>query len=242
MGEPVKLSESLEDYLEAIFHLAAKRGVARARDIAERLKVNRSSVTGALQALAKKGLVDYEPYEVITLTRHGEAVAIEIVRRHEILQGFLEKVLSIDAAEADKAACRLEHAISTPILERLTEFLEFIETCPRGGNEWIAGFGFRCKPGDAEACRQCVSSCLDAIGKTEPDAAGGRVRAGRVRTKPESKKRRETGKRLKGQSRTAPRNGCSTAPLVARRGGADDVTPPKSRKLIVGIPREREGW
>ncbi len=174
MGEPVKLSESLEDYLEAIFHLAAKRGVARARDIAERLDVNRSSVTGALQALARKGLVDYQPYEVITLTRHGEAVAIEVVRRHEILQGFLEKVLSIDAAEADKAACRLEHAVSTPILERLTEFLEFVEACPRGGAEWIASLGFRCKLDDPEACRRCVSSCLDAVGRMDSSVAAGR--------------------------------------------------------------------
>ncbi len=191
MGKPEKLSESLEDYLEAIFHLVAKNGVARARDIAERLKVNRSSVTGALQALAKKGLVDYEPYEVITLTRHGEAVAIEIVRRHEILQDFLENFLSIDAVEADEAACRLEHAISPRILERLTEFLEFIKDCPRGGAKWIAGLGFRCEPGDPENCRRCVATCVDDVEKTESDAAS------HGRAKPESKRRGEAGKHLK---------------------------------------------
>ena len=67
MGTTVPLSASLEDYLEAILHLVTEKQVARSRDIAKRLRVNRSSVTGALQALAKKGLVNYEPYEAVTL-------------------------------------------------------------------------------------------------------------------------------------------------------------------------------
>ena len=46
------LSASMEDYLEAIFHVAAEKGAARAKDISKRMKVNSSSVTGALRALA----------------------------------------------------------------------------------------------------------------------------------------------------------------------------------------------
>ena len=80
MATTMKLSASLEDYLEAIFHLVAEEQVARARDIAKRLKVGQSSVTGALHALAEKGLVNYAPYEVITLTHKGEAAAREVVR------------------------------------------------------------------------------------------------------------------------------------------------------------------
>ena len=37
------LSASLEDYLEAIFHVVADKGAARAKDISKRLKVNSSS-------------------------------------------------------------------------------------------------------------------------------------------------------------------------------------------------------
>ncbi len=167
MATAVNLSASLEDYLEVIFHLVAEKHVARSRDIAKRLKVNRSSVTGALQSLADKGLVNYEPYEAITLTRGGNAVAKDIVRRHEVLRDFLVRVLSVDAVKADQAACRMEHVIPTPVLERLIEFVEFIEVCPRGGAKWIKGFGYHCDQGDPKTCERCISSCLeDAKGKS----------------------------------------------------------------------------
>ena len=50
------LSASMEDYLEAIFHIVSEKQAARAKDIAKRLKVNNSSVTGALRSLAEKGV------------------------------------------------------------------------------------------------------------------------------------------------------------------------------------------
>ena len=108
MATTVELSASLEVYLEAIFHIVEKKHVARSRDIAKRLNVSRSSVTGALQSLAEKGLINYEPYEAITLTRGGRSVAKDIVRRHEVLRDFLVKVLSVDAVKADQAAGLME--------------------------------------------------------------------------------------------------------------------------------------
>ncbi|HEV58563.1 MAG TPA: MarR family transcriptional regulator, partial [Phycisphaerales bacterium] len=61
MARSVSLTASLEDYLEAIFHLENKDKVARSKDIAGALGVARPSVTGALRTLAGKGLVNYEP-------------------------------------------------------------------------------------------------------------------------------------------------------------------------------------
>ena len=49
MPEVGKLSESLEDYLEVIFHLVKEKKVARVRDIAGRKGVKMSSVVGALR-------------------------------------------------------------------------------------------------------------------------------------------------------------------------------------------------
>jgi len=173
MGTTVPLSASLEDYLEAILHLVTEKQVARSRDIAKRLSVNRSSVTGALQALAKKGLVNYEPYEAVTLTRGGKAAAREVVRRHEVLRDFLVKVLSVDAARADEAACKMEHAIPPPILERLIQFVEFVEVCPRGGAKWIQGFGYHCEHSDPETCERCISLCLEDVTRKKSDARSG---------------------------------------------------------------------
>ena len=82
----VSLSESLEDYLEAIFHIESKKQAARAKDIAQRLNVKNSSVTGALHSLSEKGLINYAPYDLITLTPKGKTVANGVVRRHEALE------------------------------------------------------------------------------------------------------------------------------------------------------------
>ncbi len=128
-----KLSASQEDYLEAIFHVVAVKRAAQPKDIARHLGVNHSSVTEAMRALAAKGLVDYEPYGVITLTPDGETIARDTVNRHEVLQDFFVRILAVPEDEASKAACKIEHVITRDIMERFVHFLQFVEACPRGG-------------------------------------------------------------------------------------------------------------
>jgi len=153
-----RLSSSLEDYLEAIYHIVKQKQAARAKDIADRMAVNSSSVTGALQSLAAKGLVNYAPYDIITLTDDGKHVARDVIRRHEALHHFLVKVLSVESNEAEEAACKMEHDISPKILERLIQFVDFVENCPVGGARWTESQGFICKHkeifGDCEKCKE----------------------------------------------------------------------------------------
>ena len=125
------LSASMEDYLEAIYHIVAEKQAVRAKDIAQRLEVNNSSVTTALRALAQRGLINYVPYDVITLTAEGKRVSEDVIERHEALQGFFMKILLIDKELADKAACDMEHALPREILAPLSRFIEFVERCPQ---------------------------------------------------------------------------------------------------------------
>lgn len=147
----VRVSASLEDYLEAIFHTVDKKGAARAKDIVQRMGVNNSSVTQALRLLSDKELVNYAPYDVITLTDSGEKIALDVVRRHEIMRRFLTQVLGLPETEADEGACRMEHAISGPILERLVQFVDYFETCPLNGVRWDDEIGFFCAQNADEA-------------------------------------------------------------------------------------------
>lgn len=157
-----KLSASLEDYLEAIFHIVERKQAARAKDIAERVGVNRSSVTGALRMLAEKGLVNYAPYDVITLTEPGRAAGEDVVRRHSALSRFLERVLGVEAGEAEQAACGMEHAIPRGVMEQLVSFADFVQTCPRAGADWIEAFIAHCGPDSAgRTCDRCLSRCAD---------------------------------------------------------------------------------
>ena len=168
MANKDALSSNMEDYLEAIFHISAEKQAARAKDIAERLKVNKSSVTGALRSLSEKGYVNYAPYDIITLTADGQVVAKDVVRRHEALKDFFVKILLIDDAEAEKASCKVEHAISEKILDRIINFVEFMEICPRGGREWLKGFRSHCENGDTSIkCTSYISTCLADLKRRE---------------------------------------------------------------------------
>lgn len=138
------VSASLEDYLEAIYHIVAANGAARAKDIAQAMDVKNASVTQALKSLASKKLVNYAPYEVITLTPEGEMIARDVVWRHQSLEVFLREVLGLPADEADEGACRLEHAISRPVLDRLLKFMEYFRTCPLSDIHWDEEAGFFC--------------------------------------------------------------------------------------------------
>lgn len=159
MSKTISLSASLEDYIEAIAHIVDEKKVARGKEIAKRLKVSRASVTEALRALSKKGLVNYEPYEVITLTEKGLVVAEDVIRRHEALKEFFVKVLAIDDSIAEESACRIEHAAPPEVIERLIHFVKFIEVCPRGGADLIKGFTEYCEKGRTkESCEECLSN------------------------------------------------------------------------------------
>ena len=135
-----RLSSSLEDYLEAICNIAQKKGAARVKDIAQRVGVRSSSVTGALRTLADRELINYAPYDVVTLTPEGQAAAERIVRRHEVLHDFLVQVLAVSEKEADATACAMEHAISAKVLERFTDFMEFTKHSPAAGPQLVELF------------------------------------------------------------------------------------------------------
>lgn len=156
------LSETVENYLETILELQKEHKVARSKDIADRLGVNRGSVTAALKGLRDRGLVHYEPYSFITLTREGKGLAQEISRRHRVVKDFLLNVLSIDPETAEHTACRMEHAIDAQTMERLVCFLEYIRKCPRAGEEWIASFVDFCESGGETEpnCERCIQRDL----------------------------------------------------------------------------------
>lgn len=158
------LTASLEDYLEAIFHIITEKQAVRPKNIAKRLKVSNSSVTGALRSLSDRGLINYAPYDVISLTPAGEAAAKDVIRRHEVLHDFFVKVLAVNELDADKAACLMEHSIPKVILERFIQFAEFVEVCPRAGSKWIAGFNYHCDQSDTlENCERCILATLEEV-------------------------------------------------------------------------------
>jgi len=148
------LTSVMEDYLEAIFDLDREKKVVRVKDIARRLDVKMPTVSSMLKTLNDRGLVNYEKYEYVELTKNGADVGKEMRRRHEVLSKFLTGVLEIEFKTADEEACKMEHTLSATTLDSLTEFMEFIQECPRAGESWLNHFKeYRLHGRRPEKCR-----------------------------------------------------------------------------------------
>ena len=142
--------------------ISSRPSMARSKDIASRLGVSRASVTEALRALAKKDLINYAPYEAITMTEQGKKAAEDVIYRHDSLKRFFTEVLAIDAKMAEEAACRVEHSAPPVVISRMIEFIKFLQACPRGGDDLLKNFGTYCQEGTTKSdCSDCISSCFD---------------------------------------------------------------------------------
>lgn len=123
----MKLSQSLEDYLEEIYIEISTKGEAKVTDLSNNLKVKKASVTGALINLKNKGLINYEPYSSITLTPLGKKLASEIIEKHRVITDFLENILNLSKQEAVENACKMEHIMSEAMFARMTKFSRFMQ-------------------------------------------------------------------------------------------------------------------
>ena len=139
------ISGSQEDYLEAILELTLSDGSARVRDIAGRVDVAKSSVTVALRALSRAGLVHYEPYQLVSLTGTGRALSEKICGRHRVLRDFMVKVLGVDDGVADRNACRIEHAVEDGVMRRFSCFVGFMSRSNARARQLPAAFRKHCR-------------------------------------------------------------------------------------------------
>ena len=116
--EPI-LTESYEDYIEAIYDLAMRSdGIVRSVDVAAELGVTKASVARAVKNLREGGFIEQQHYGVITLTDQGRELGERILQRHRVLRAFLIDILGVDEELANDEACRMEHTISQDTMEK----------------------------------------------------------------------------------------------------------------------------
>ena len=117
------LSESAEMMIKNINQLAADEKRVRTSDLAVKTELKPATVTEMIQRLGDLGLVDYEAYHGVHLTKQGQHVADVIEHRFNILERFMTEILGVDAEEAAEVACRMEHVLTRDAEHKLTTFL-----------------------------------------------------------------------------------------------------------------------
>ena len=114
----------VEDYLKTIWKIQQEGDAAVSTSrIAEQLALSAAAVTAMIKRLAEQRLVTHEPYYGVRLTGAGEMAALRIIRRHRVLELFLQEVLGYEWDRVHDEAERLEHAASDELIERLVALL-----------------------------------------------------------------------------------------------------------------------
>lgn len=124
-----KYTESVEMYLKEIYLLTRDGEAARTGAIADALGVSPPSVTDRLGHLEDRDLVDHAKRRGTTLTDEGEETARRVLRKHCRIERFLVEQLDVTDGYHEEA-CRLEHAMSDEIADRLDAFVELPPECP----------------------------------------------------------------------------------------------------------------
>ena len=129
----VKRSESVENFLKAVYVLEQKTGDRVSTNaLAESLRIFPPSVTDMARRLADARLLDYKRYYGVKLSDAGREIAIQVIRRHRLVELYLVEELGYDLSEVHDEAERLEHAVSERFILALEDKLGHPTVDPHG--------------------------------------------------------------------------------------------------------------
>jgi len=128
------LSKTEEDYLKALFYLIIEsdQKESRSSQLAEYLDISQASVNSMLKKLKPKKLVAFKKYGKVKLTKKGEQVAIQLVRKHRLWETFLYQHMKFSWDEVHEVAEQLEHIRSKKLITELDKFLGLPKYDPHG--------------------------------------------------------------------------------------------------------------
>jgi len=126
-------SSTVENYLKSILQLnEGGNGTVSVGAIAESLAVTPGTVSAMMKSLSAEGLIDYAPRRHVSLLPKGRLQALQVVRRHRLIETFLVTTMKLDWSEVREEAEVLEHVVSDRLLTRMDEMLGHPSHDPHG--------------------------------------------------------------------------------------------------------------
>ncbi len=129
------ISKSKEEYLKNMYILYRQNSMIRVTDVANKMGYSKSSVNQMINNLKKEGLVDYETYGKIALTKQGEDLAKKVIETYDIVYLFLTDVLNIEKTQAKIDAEKIKLVLSDNTINSLAKYvhkvlkLDSLECC-----------------------------------------------------------------------------------------------------------------
>jgi DtxR family Mn-dependent transcriptional regulator len=120
------------DYLAAIYKLAQANDRVTTSALADMMCVSPPAASSMLKRLQDSGFVERSAPDGITLTEQGNLAALQLIRRHRLLEAFLVEVMGFTWDQVDVEAHRLEHSVSAAFEERMDRLANYPTRCPHG--------------------------------------------------------------------------------------------------------------
>ncbi len=128
----MKLTVAQEDYLKAIWKQGHNRRKVNIKRIADELQVASPTVISMFNFLSRAELLQYNKTDGARLTERGEHMARKLIRKHRLIETFLEDVLGLSGPILHREAEKLEHVISDQLMDHIDAHLGFPRTDPHG--------------------------------------------------------------------------------------------------------------
>ncbi len=125
-------TQSIEDYLKAIFDIQKSNVRVTTNAISEKLNVAPASVTSMIKKLSAKKLITHKKYQGVKLTKAGEKIALEIIRHHRLIELYLAEALGVPWDQVHEEAEKWEHVLSEDLENRMDRVLGYPTRDPHG--------------------------------------------------------------------------------------------------------------
>jgi DtxR family Mn-dependent transcriptional regulator len=128
----MKVSNTQQDYLKVIWNFEQAGQTPKIKFIADALNVRPPTVLSMLRQLVRIGLITYDRRRGAHLTEKGKLEAESLIRKHRLIETFLQKVLKIEKPLLHDEAEKLEHVMSDQLIMKIDEYLEYPSMDPHG--------------------------------------------------------------------------------------------------------------
>ncbi|MFO7782876.1 MAG: metal-dependent transcriptional regulator [Spirochaetia bacterium] len=128
------VTSTVEQYIKVLFSEAERSGneIVSMKTVSDSMQVTPGTATSMVKHLSSLELVEYMPRRGCRLTASGTNLGIRMVRRHRLIETFLERMLGYDWSEVHAEAEQLEHVVSDMFIDRIDALLEFPKNDPHG--------------------------------------------------------------------------------------------------------------
>ncbi|MCH5688828.1 metal-dependent transcriptional regulator [Niabella sp. W65] len=161
-----------ENYLKAIFNLSATKGEANVNELSRQLDIKMPTVNSMMKKLSDRGLIIYESYKPVRLTKKGQKEAAMIIRKHRLTEMYLVEKMGFGWDEVHDIAEQIEHVQSPEFFAKMDELLGYPKVDPHGSPipdrngkmEWTEYHKLNeCKPGDTVIFKAVTHSSDDFL-------------------------------------------------------------------------------